>query len=47
MKSCPYRVAFYEKLGSPLETVEVQLVAWLAALDAVIVHMEKFYETGN
>lgn len=47
MKSCPYRVAFYEKLGSPLEQVEVQLAAWLVALDAVIVHMEQFYESGN
>ncbi|KAK4700463.1 hypothetical protein P7C70_g5785, partial [Phenoliferia sp. Uapishka_3] len=47
MKSCPYRVAFYEKLGSPLSKVETDLAAWLAALDAIIVKEEKYYETGN
>lgn len=47
MKSCPYRADFYAKLGSPLDKVEVELDAWLAALDAIIVHLEKYYEQGN
>ncbi|KAM0751326.1 glycolipid transfer protein [Meredithblackwellia eburnea MCA 4105] len=47
MKSCPYRAAFYEKLGSPLDVVEKELQAWLAALEAIITKLEKFYEAGN
>ena len=47
MKSCPYRDAFYAKLGAPLATVEGELDAWLAALDKIILHLEAFYESGN
>ncbi|KAL8287466.1 hypothetical protein RQP46_003324 [Phenoliferia psychrophenolica] len=47
MKSCPYRADFYAKLGSPLSTVEGELDAWLAALDAIIIHLEAYYEKGN
>lgn len=47
MKACPYRVAFYEKLGSPLEMVEEELTKWLAALATIIAQLEAFYEKGN
>lgn len=47
MKACPYRADFYAKLGSPIEAVEEQLNAWLAALDKIIAQIEAFYDKGN
>lgn len=43
MKACPYRKDFYEKLGSPQETVHVELEKWLAALETIIARMQKYY----
>ena len=47
MKACPYRAAFYAKLGAPAAKVEQDLAAWLAALEAIIARTEAFYEKGN
>lgn len=47
MKACPYRAEFYEKLGSPPETVDAELNKWLLSLDAILTRMNAFYEKGN
>ncbi|KAJ7049673.1 glycolipid transfer protein [Mycena amicta] len=55
MKACPYRADFYAKLaadpagGKPAsdEKVSEELDKWLAALDAIVAHMEGFYEKGG
>lgn len=47
MKACPYRKAFYEKLGSPPDKVDVELGTWLTALDGILKHMNAFYEKGG
>lgn len=47
MKACPYRTVFYEKLGSPPEKVNAELGTWLVALDAILKHMNAFYEKGG
>ncbi|KAJ7051821.1 glycolipid transfer protein domain-containing protein [Mycena amicta] len=55
MKACPYRADFYAKLaadpagGEPAsdEKVNEELDKWLAALDAIVAHMEGFYEKGG
>lgn len=47
MKACPYRTVFYEKLGSPPETVDKQLGTWLTALDGILSRMNTFYEKGG
>jgi hypothetical protein len=44
MKACPYRKDFYEKLGSPLEKVEVELGKWLEALEVIVLKEQTFYE---
>lgn len=47
MNACPYRKVFYEKLGSPLETVEKQLRAWIDALANIVSIIEQFLTSGN
>lgn len=44
MKACPYRRDFYEKLGSPAETVNAQLREWLVALEKIVADLQQFYE---
>ena len=55
MKACPYRADFYTKLaadpngGSPAsqDKLSAELDKWLAALHAIVVRMEAFYEKGG
>lgn len=55
MKACPYRADFYAKLaadpagGVPVsdDKLNDELNKWLAALDAIVKHMEAFYEKGG
>ncbi|KIY44584.1 het-c2 protein [Fistulina hepatica ATCC 64428] len=55
MKACPYRKDFYAKLaadpaGGPSvsdDKLNEDLNKWLAALDAIVIRMEVFYEKGG
>lgn len=47
MAACPYRKDLYEKLGSPLELVESQLVEWLEGLEKIVNIIERFLDGGN
>lgn len=55
MKACPYRADFFTKLradqegGEPVtqEELETDLNKWLAALSAIVQHMQDFYVEGN
>ncbi|XP_006460732.1 hypothetical protein AGABI2DRAFT_192342 [Agaricus bisporus var. bisporus H97] len=55
MKACPYRADFFTKLradqegGEPVtqEELEIDLNKWLAALSAIVQHMQDFYVEGN
>ena len=47
MKACPYRAAFYEKLGSPPEKVQEEMGKWLAALEIIVDRMQEFYKAGK
>lgn len=55
MKACPYRADFFTKLrtdkegGEPAsqEELDVELDKWLAALSAIVQHMQEFYEKGG
>lgn len=42
MKACPYRKDFYEKLGSPQETVLSEGEAWVAALEKIVAQIQAF-----
>ncbi|KAF5351718.1 hypothetical protein D9756_007639 [Leucocoprinus leucothites] len=55
MKACPYRKDFFDKLradgdgGQPAteEDLDTELNKWLAALSAIVKHMQDFYEKGG
>jgi hypothetical protein len=55
MKACPYRKDFYSKLaadpeGGPpasMERVNDALDKWLAALSAILIQLEAFYQAGE
>lgn len=55
MKACPYRAAFYTKLGSDpdggpavaSQRLNEDLNKWLTALSDIVARMEAFYETGG
>jgi hypothetical protein len=55
MKACPYRADFFVKLrtdpaGGPQaseEELDADLNKWLAALSAIVKHMEEFYDEGG
>lgn len=47
MKACPWRKAFYEKLGDDLATVEQQLDEWITALEKIVKIIQDFLESGN
>jgi len=55
MKACPYRKDFFAKLrsdkdgGEPAteEELDADLNGWLAALNAIVKHMQDFYEKGG
>jgi hypothetical protein len=55
MKACPYRVDFYTKLAADPNgaapasqaKLDLDLDTWLAALSAIVVRMEAFYEKGG
>lgn len=55
MKACPYRADFFAKLradkeGGPeatQEELDAELDKWLAALSAIVQHMQEFYEKGG
>lgn len=55
MKACPYRATFYEKLASDPAggaavapaRLDEELDRWLAALDAIVVRVQTFYEVNG
>jgi len=47
MKACPYRADFYQKLGSPEDTVEEKLGLWLQSLNTIVIRLQAFYEKGG
>lgn len=47
MKACPYRQAFYEKLGSDQARVKELLATWLAALENIVKIIMDFFVLGN
>ncbi|KAK3804929.1 MAG: glycolipid transfer protein domain-containing protein [Benniella sp.] len=47
MKSCPYRGAFYEKLGSDQELVKQDLSAYLAGLRRIVTGTQAYYITNS
>ncbi|CAG8508715.1 640_t:CDS:2 [Ambispora leptoticha] len=47
MKACPYRTAFFKKLGEDQELVQQKLVAWLTALELIVARLNSFYESGG
>ncbi|CUM50044.1 uncharacterized protein AC631_00895 [Debaryomyces fabryi] len=47
MKACPYRKAFFEKLGADQTKVEEQLKAWLKALEDIVKIILDFFVSGN
>ena len=55
MKACPYRKDFFAKLaadpegGEPVsdERMNADLDKWLAALDAIVTRLQKFYAAGG
>lgn len=55
MKACPYRATFYEKLASDPAggaavapgQLDEELDRWLAALDAIVVRVQTFYEVNG
>ena len=44
MSACPYRAAFYEKLGSDPEKVQAELRPYLAALEKIVAILKGFQE---
>ncbi|KAI8984179.1 glycolipid transfer protein domain-containing protein [Mycotypha africana] len=44
MKACPYRQAFYEKLGVVTEAAREQMETWLKALESIITIIQKVFE---
>lgn len=47
MKACPYRKAFFEKLGADQDKVNKQLEEWLKALEAIVQIIMDFFASGN
>lgn len=47
MKACPYRSAFFEKLGADQERVNQQLKDWLLALEKIVDLIISFFASGN
>lgn len=55
LKGCPYRAVLYTKLAEDpngvsalsQDTLSEQLDKWLAALDAIIARLQKFYADGG
>ena len=55
MKACPYRKEFFAKLATDPEGGDLvsddrfnaDLDKWLAALDAIVTRVQKFYTTGG
>lgn len=47
MKACPYRKDFYAKLGKDQAKVQVDLKAWLEALEKILGILDQFYASGN
>ncbi|KAJ2490995.1 hypothetical protein IWW37_002661 [Coemansia sp. RSA 2050] len=46
MAACPYRKAFYEKLGGENEAVFKGLEVWVAALQKQLSQLDAFYKKG-
>ncbi|RPB26157.1 glycolipid transfer protein [Terfezia boudieri ATCC MYA-4762] len=44
MKACPYRNAFYKKLGDDQEAVKKELEAWLGGLEKCVTILNNHYE---
>lgn len=47
MNACPYRKAFFEKLGADQEKVTKQLNEWLSALESIVKIIMDFFTSGN
>ena len=44
MSACPYRTAFYEKLGADQDKVQAELRPYLAALEKIVGILKGFQE---
>lgn len=47
MKACPYRKAFFEKLGADQDKIAKQLGEWLEALEKIVANIIDFFASGN